>query len=210
MGFVVDGTVKGTYNHYDSYPSGLGSEIGKFAATLTGDRLAEYADKARAVTFVDEERKPTKAERMKYQQFTDSRVGEGDDWYAVLRNLQGNVGLTLDAGIMPDNLSFAYDSLFCEWGYLLNFDTGMIEVYRGFQKDPAAVKGRFAAGNNAEGQEHRDTDYAPITLLGTLPFTLGDSETFWKHLEWAVYAADEHEDEPAAVVEVFAAREVTP
>jgi hypothetical protein len=184
MGFVVDEQVKATYNHFDSYPSALGAEVGKFAATLRGERLTEMADKARAVTLIDEQVKPTAAEQEKYAKWTDVRVSEGDDWYAILRHAQGNLGAYLDMGIMPDNLDFAQDSLFCEWAYLINFDTGLIEIYRGFQQDPDAVKGRFANGKSERG-------YTSITLLGTLPFTLGDSETFWVALEEAVYAEEE-------------------
>lgn len=197
MGFVVDGEVKGTYNHYDSYPSGLGVQVGAFAATLTGERLAEYANKARAVRLVQEEDKPTQAEIDRFAATTEE-VGNnpGQEWYSILRGLQGKPGETLDAGVMIDQLSFAHDSLFCEWGYVVNFDTGMLEVYRGFQNDPAKVKGRFANGEQNRG-------YASITLLGQLPFTFGDSQTFWDTLEAAVYSEDEAEDPQAAIESAF-------
>ena len=31
---------------------------------------------------------------------------------------------------------FLKDSLFCEWGYVINLTTNRLEIYRGFQKQP--------------------------------------------------------------------------
>jgi hypothetical protein len=38
---------------------------------------------------------------------------------------------------------FAKDSLFCEWAYLVNFDSRSVEVYRGFNKEPLTEEDRF-------------------------------------------------------------------
>lgn len=201
MGFVVDGEVKATYNHFDSYPSGLGVQVGAFAATLVGDRLAEMADAVRGLRLVNDQDTPSENERKNFAKFADPGVSTGQDWYSLLRETQGDPEKTLDAGVMIDSLSFAHDSLFCEWGYLVNFDTGMIEVYRGFQEDPAKVKGRFANGAENRG-------YASITLLGTLPFTFGDSSAFWSQLEAAVYNEDESVDPQVAIESAFTSQEV--
>ena len=198
VGYVVDGDVRLTYNHYDSYFTGLGVAVGKFAATLHGERLTEYANKARVMKFIDEQSTPTAEEREKYGAFADPGVSTGEDWYSLLRNAQGNLQAYLDLGIMPDNTDFAHDSLFCEYAYAVNFDTGVVEVYRGFQQDPARVKGRFANGGTENG-------YASITLLGTIPFTLADSATFWERLEVAV---SEAEDDDSVITATFE-RELT-
>lgn len=34
---------------------------------------------------------------------------------------------------MIDSSHFLLDSLYCEWGYILNLDTKMLEVWRGWQ-----------------------------------------------------------------------------
>ena len=201
MGFVVDGEVKGAYNHFDSYPRGLGVQVGAFAATLVGERFGEYADAVRGLRLIDEDTEPSESERKNFARFADEGVSTGKDWYSLLRECQGDPEKTLDSGVLLDGLSFAHDSLFCEWGYLLNFDTGMIEVYRGFQRDPAAVKGRFVSDELSNG-------YASITLLGNLPFQLGDSVAFWEALENAVYTEDGDED-PAAIEAAFTAKGVT-
>jgi hypothetical protein len=40
---------------------------------------------------------------------------------------------------------FAADSLFCEWGYVINLDDNLFEVYKGFNKDALDEKERFAS-----------------------------------------------------------------
>jgi hypothetical protein len=38
---------------------------------------------------------------------------------------------------------FLIDSLFCEWAYIINLDSGKLEIYHGFNHDPDAP-GRYA------------------------------------------------------------------
>jgi hypothetical protein len=37
---------------------------------------------------------------------------------------------------MIEGADFLKDSLFCEWGYVINLTTNRLEIYRGFQKKP--------------------------------------------------------------------------
>ena len=41
-----------------------------------------------------------------------------------------------------DNEAFLYDSLFCEYAYIINLDTGNLEFYKGFNTNPKG-KGRY-------------------------------------------------------------------
>ena len=141
IGFVVDKAEKITYNHFDSYPEGLGADVLKWARG--GDPLNRLADGVRKLEKVDEDAKPTPEQRARYALFTDSGVSEGDDWYAVLRNTQGDPAKILEAGVYADAGEFPQNSLYCEWGYLVDLDTRTFEVYRGFQTEPHD-KGRFA------------------------------------------------------------------
>jgi len=57
---------------------------------------------------------------------------------------------------------FLYDSLFCEWAYIINLDTETFEGYRGLNKNPAA-KGRYAS------KKIRDNnDYLGVTLVKSI------------------------------------------
>jgi len=43
----------------------------------------------------------------------------------------------------PSALSFAADSLFCEWCYVLDLDANKIEIYKGFNQEPLSEDERF-------------------------------------------------------------------
>ena len=51
VGFISKGVRKGTYNHFDSYPSGLGDDIIKFILACSDEELKEMASKVEQVSF---------------------------------------------------------------------------------------------------------------------------------------------------------------
>src|SRR5690606_5458243 len=67
---------------------------------------------------------------------------------------------------------FVGDSLFCEWAYVFNLDTGKLEVYRGFQKTPGV--GRYA--HLDLNPDHEPTYYG-MSLVAELPLAEGTPET---------------------------------
>jgi hypothetical protein len=142
FGFVRYDAEKLTYNHCDSYPSGLGLDILRWAKNvLDWNSIRAQVDD---LTLVDEQVKPTAEEAIKFAMYTDDRVSSGDDWYSILRNTQGDPQSILNAGAMIDSHGFLTDSLFCEWAYIVDFDTNSLDVYRGFQTSPPKA-GRWAA-----------------------------------------------------------------
>lgn len=64
------------------------------------------------------------------------------------------------------NLNFAGNSLFCEWAYVIDYDTRMFEVYEGCVKSGPA-EGRFAEYDYQP--EHRDEEdrYYPVRLAAS-------------------------------------------
>lgn len=82
----------------------------------------------------------------------------------ALRNLQGDIKGTLECGLAWNGFTFINDSLFCEWGYIVNFDTKTLEVYQGFQTDPYD-KGRYAT----ETRYRSDKSYYSCALIAELP-----------------------------------------
>jgi hypothetical protein len=94
----------------------------------------------------------------------DGKIIKGDKptLYQCLREAQGRLDLFEEAGYMPDDASFAQDSLFCEFGYLVNLDDEVIEFYRGFQERGHGL-GRFADGPGYEGSRaHRPAGRDPL------------------------------------------------
>ena len=63
---------------------------------------------------------------------------------------------------MEEGNSFIRDSLFCEWGYILNLDEGVLEVYQGFQKSPHD-NGRYS------DTEASSSGYYGSALIVTFP-----------------------------------------
>jgi hypothetical protein len=150
VGVVVDGNEKLNYQQYDSYPDGVGVRV------LAGlKRMLEHPDallaKARALTVVPDDTKPTPEQVKALTEFTDLGVSEQstDDWYCLLRGTQGDLELTLAAGFVEDNSGFPLDSLFCEWGYLADLDAQTFEVYQGFQST-VPENGRWAGRPTVE------------------------------------------------------------
>ena len=165
MAFAYDGEVKGMYNHFDSYPSGLGQFLVKFLIGQAGD-YTSAKERIKNLTAVDEDTAPTEDQKLALLRYYDPKVSTGstDEWYALLRETQGDPSATLNAGFYLDGLDFAHDSLFCEWGYVLDFDREVVEVYQGFQKSPATA-GRFAADNRSSS-----SGYHSINLIKEFTF----------------------------------------
>jgi hypothetical protein len=189
VGFVIDGTVKIAYNHWDSYPSGLGTYVLGFlrktrdsAVVQDGKPRAEAFDEiaglARALRPVPEG-KPTAEDIERLRPWTDLAVSSRstDEWYCLLRGTQGDAEAILRCGLYEDAAGFPADSLFAEWGYLIDFDASVFEAYEGLRHD-AHEKGRFASVPRArEG-------YYPVALKASWPLdSLPDDDAFIGALE---------------------------
>jgi hypothetical protein len=81
---------------------------------------------------------------------------------------------------VQDSTNFAGDSLFCEWAYVIDYDKGNFEIYRGFNKKPLAKNQRF---KYLEGVMEADDAYYPVRMIKKYKFDeLPLSDEF---LEWA-------------------------
>jgi hypothetical protein len=206
-GFRVDGVDKVQYNHFDSYPSGLGVEVVEFLRGTRADDLRPYAE---AIRLVSHDYVPTKADialcqRLKLADLSVSTKSI-TDLYCLTRHAQGDIGVYLRGlDFMVDGAGFLRDSLFCEWAYIVNLDDddGVLEVYRGFNKNPQAT-GRYAELQ----RELRDYEIANgstpewygVVLIDTIPLDelpgMTD-EAFIARIERLVYEDDD--DDNAAV-----------
>jgi hypothetical protein len=167
FGVRVDGVDKVGYNQFDSYPSGRGVEVLKFVRAFVAKPTFEtevYA-LARALKVVSDKKKPTKAQQKSLEKYCDLGVSNQtpEEWYCLLRHSHGDIAKTLECGYIEDHLSFLTDSLFCEWGYIINLDERTLEVYSGFQREPHE-KGRFAATKPNSG------GYYPVGLVKVYSF----------------------------------------
>ena len=148
VGFTHNGVTKANYGQYDGYPSGVGSDVLTFAQSLPKrygeDKVAiinGLGTEVDALIVVPESGTPTDAERAKLAEFTDARVSSGDDWYAVLRNCQGDLEAILRSGYILDSFNFGFDGIFCEWAYIIDLDTFRLDVYEGSKNSRGELDG---------------------------------------------------------------------
>ena len=147
MGFVVDGKDFLTYNHSDSYPSGLGCDVLK-AIKKAMEKHGYFTVKKTILGLImieDSESRPSDENVNRYIEHANPSVGaEGMDnkevhtWYQLLRKAQGEIYPYLAGEInhMIVGNDFIKDSLFCEHAYIVNLDSRKLECYDGFQKAP--------------------------------------------------------------------------
>lgn len=65
--------------------------------------------------------------------------------------------------LLKNSIAFVGDSLFCEYAYVIDFDLGTFEVFKGFNKCPI-TKGRFISG---APELISDKEYHPVKLIKT-------------------------------------------
>lgn len=175
VGFILNGEYKAQYNHSDGYPGGVGQEtVDELNIVIDAGQLEALKEGISKLELVDNDRPPTQEEMDHYiaNGTYDYGVSTGkpSEWYALLRNVQGGecIPFIADGRMqhMKDGTDFITDSLFCEWAYIINFDTGMFEVWEGFQKLPDP--------NNRFGQKQYDSvsgdTYYPCKLIDEIPF----------------------------------------
>ena len=165
FGLRYDGIDKVTYNHYDSYPGGLGCDL---LAELRQFSIRDMLAAFKRIKLVGQGDKPSAKDVKRYAEHTDLEVNTkaADNWYNVLRECQGTLipWVTGGVGHMIGGDDFIRDSLFCEWAFIVNLDSGKLEVYEGFQR-AEHDKGRYA-------KLPKDGDYFPCALVAE--FALDD------------------------------------
>lgn len=135
-GIRKEGQDKLTYNHYDSYPEWLGQQVYDFIHSTSIEEMHEIFDR---IVLVKESSDPTEEQIEMCKKYTNLSVSGRSfkDWYCLLRDTQGNLEVYKDGlKYMVDSQNFIKDSLFCEYGYIINLDDNTFEVYEGFQEVP--------------------------------------------------------------------------
>ena len=139
------------YGQWDHYPSGNGIVTLEFLQKGILDKLRE---KLKVCHFI------TPEEQKGIDAFVKS-IGSDNGWmtgeqaelyhkeYPYLTRDHGSHILELiaestDESIMlHDQRDFVYDSLFCEYGYVIDLDKNTFEVYEGFNTKPMKKTDRF-------------------------------------------------------------------
>lgn len=162
VGFRSENQDRVQYNHFDSYPSGLGHDVLTFISKTNMEELKNIANN---IELINEDDVPTENQINACQKWTDLTVGEGtvESWYCLLRNAQGNLNAYKDGlKYMLDAQSFLLDSLFCEYAYIINVDTKKLEFYCGFNEVSRNRMGRYAKLQLEKGRPY---NYYGVVLV---------------------------------------------
>lgn len=141
------------YGQWDGYPTGQGQKIVEF---LLKNDLKKFNELIDNVKFVDDVIADKLWQQRKGKQFS--------------RDIGAEILPLIVSGVtdLYNNLSFASDSLFCEYAYVVDLDNNMLEVYQGFN-DSGIVEGVF---QEFEKKDNASTDkYYPVTLIFSIPFS---------------------------------------
>jgi hypothetical protein len=202
MALVSGGREIYQYIQFDSYPSGWPSELLEYVRKRMATDPAQFIDQIRNVRVLgDDLSDVTEEEQAVLQKYADTAVSTHslEEAYVLVRQCQGDLHLVLESGFMLHAPEWPLDSLFCEYGYLIDADKMTFEAYRGFQHAPHG-KGRFAGRKPAaESWPAQRTDsYYPIALKGEWPLT--DLPAL-EQMERAIDAGEDGYDEDGNVLE---------
>jgi hypothetical protein len=181
------------YGQWDGYPEGQGATALQFCREhlSTQEGVNRFKAQLSRVRFVEDENElkslyasvgidPNK------EFITAGEGAKFDKKYPYFSRDHGAkiLALVMEASgeVLTSNaIKFAGDSLFCEWGYVIDLDKCTFEVFEGFNKEALGADERFASAPSDDG-------YFPIKLrakwkLDDLPSEETFLETFENHNE---------------------------
>ena len=213
---VLDGQTRvAQYGQWDGYPEGQGKKVLGFLANM--DRQL-FEQKVRASRFITDEEynEAWKKAGATGEWATQEQVDKFNAQFPALSRDHGAeilqfICVNNDGVVLKDSSSFGLESLFCEWAYVIDLDKNVLEFYRGFNTDPAADTGRFAALKTSDYTPYETYDgkcaYHPVRLVKVYPLDalptvdqlIEDSTTDEERAEKAKEAAEEAAAQEAAV-----------
>ena len=133
------------YNHYDSYPEGLGQNMLEYIKMYSNKEINDICD---SIKFVENDK------NFQIQQEMEAKIQSREVYLSSFHK---------DSTIlMPEDNGFIKDSVFCEWRYIVNLDTECLEVWRGFQI--------VSQKDNRYGRKKNSDGYYPCRLMAEIPF----------------------------------------
>ena len=154
------------YNHFDSYPAGLGRDMVYEFKSLSDEDFSQLKDRIAKITLIDGSQPPTPEQIEATRPYHNLSVSEQStsDWYCLLREAQGTLTPYMmgQLTLMLDYKKFLANSLFCEYAYIFNLSKNVLEFYEGFNKNPDAP-GRYASLSE-------DGKYYGVALVAEFPF----------------------------------------
>lgn len=176
----VDGQYKvAQYGQWDGYPEGAGVTVLKFLHQMDRPKFLANVNKTKQVTGDDVNKllvecghdpiqHPMGVRLDVYHKFQTEYPSVGRDIGAKILEL---IQSATEPVLLENGISFAGDSLFCEWCYVIDFDKNVLEVYRGFNKEPLTASDRFFSApiDTESRQGYQQIKLAQSFALDALP-----------------------------------------
>ena len=142
------------YGQWDGYPSGQGLDVLEF-----------FRDQMDEKIFVNNLKNVYPITKQEYDKLFP--CGIDDDLKKLFPEFSRDTSWQILPIIQRGNcfrivnqITFAADSLFCEWAYVIDFDKRTFEVYQGFNKEPLTPEDRFY-----ELREYEELPYHGVKLV---------------------------------------------
>ena len=171
---VLNGEVKvAQYGQWDGYPSGQGKTICDFIQKKM--KIRKFKQAVKECYWIDE----NEVDKTSFN-ITQSHDGwmteeQCKQLFIAYPTIDRDIGGKVLEGIqdygwraLRDSYKFGHDSLFCEWAYVLDLDKKVLEVHKGFNKEPNSITDRWAT-------TQPDGKYYGVSLYCTIPFKEANS-----------------------------------
>jgi hypothetical protein len=137
FGFYYKGKYYVVYNHFDSYPSGLGNSILEQIHQAQKDgSFANWVSQLLKLKVIQVHVPPTPEDIENLKAFTNLQVSNQStqDWYCLVHRCQGNLQRVLNSGYLLPHDDNNGEPYFQEYAYVVNFDTNELDFYEGKEK----------------------------------------------------------------------------
>lgn len=135
------------YGGFDGYPDGAGKEVVKFLKKANLNRFKKQLDKCVLTR---------NTSGLTYSDYGDF------GGVAILHLIQEDMNEKI---YLPDSSDFVEDSLFCEWAYVIDLDNEVLEIYKGFNKNPLTSADRFFPFMKPK------SEYYPVKMMKSYSFS---------------------------------------
>ena len=122
------------YNHWDSYPGGLGVNIvNELKRAIDKGFLGQWIDLLEKMVLVDEHIPPTQEQIEKLKHYANLSVSRRTytDWYCLLHGCQGSIDSVLTAGHIINYVDDHGTPQWEEYAYIVNLDTQKLDFFDG-------------------------------------------------------------------------------
>ena len=162
MVLLDDKIVVAQYCQWDGYPEGQGATVVKFVENMNKEKFIE---ELRKLEYYKDRKEVWKIWKEHGASENGAGLETSDKMKRYYPELHRDIGASIlqlihfgEVKKLEMDLDFVNDSSFCEWAYLIDLDNDILEVYRGFNKEPLTKEDRFYTGEPPDGE------YYPIKL----------------------------------------------